>query len=123
MTPKRPSDENVDAWLDEALGELGRTPVGAPSDDLMSRVLGDAMSEMPAPGGPAPLRSALRQILQGLGGWPALGGLAAAAATGFIVGLGALGTSADAMAWPFGYDALYQDQSGLDAFGWDFEEG
>lgn len=123
MTPKHPADDRDDAWLDDMLDDLAAAPVGDPSDALMSRVMSDALAIMPPPGGDQPKVSIWRNIVHGLGGWPAVGGLVAAAATGFVVGLGALDMTADAMAWPFGYDLLYQDQTGLDAFGWDLEEG
>ena len=117
----RPTDRRDDAaWLDEMLDEMAGSDVPAPAPDLMARVLADAVAQMPPPGG-APASAPLwRQIVRGLGGWSAVGGLVAAAATGFVVGLGGLETvGADAL-WS---DTYYDSSTALDAFGWDYEEG
>jgi hypothetical protein len=123
MTPPDKRPEGDDAWIDRMLDDLGQTEVPEVSADLMARVLGDAEAMLPAPGGvvaPTPL---WRQIVQGLGGWTAVGGLVAAAATGFVVGLGGVEAMGLGDYWSLDASASYDSLSALDAYGWDFEEG
>lgn len=120
---KRPTEQPGPDWVDDMLDDLGRTPVPDPSDDLLARVLADADAHIPPPGGAIQVRPWWQQIVRGIGGWGAVGGLVAATATGFVVGLGALdGAGADTL-WTLGYDAYYDADLGLDAFGWALEEG
>lgn len=116
---KTPDPDRIDALLEEMAAV--RSP--DPSPDLMARVLADAEAHLPPPGG---VRAAVpwwRQVLADIGGWGAVGGLAAATVAGLAIGLGALdATGADAL-WTLGYDGYYDSDLGLDAFGWAIEEG
>jgi hypothetical protein len=70
-----------------------------PSAGFLARVLSDGEAQQPAPLGvmrapvsaPAPMRSAFRQLVDGMsdaiGGWPAFAGLATAAVTGLWIGI------------------------------------
>ncbi|MEO0668466.1 MAG: hypothetical protein AAFZ99_11190 [Pseudomonadota bacterium] len=110
-------------WVDALLDDVGGAAPADPSGDLMARVLADAEAAMPAPGG-APVREGLwRQMLAGLGGWLSVGGLVAATAVGFAVGLGALSTVGLDALWLGEYGAYYDDTLGFSVNGWDFEEG
>ncbi|WP_299691118.1 hypothetical protein [uncultured Tateyamaria sp.] len=110
-------------WVDALLDDVGQAEVPDASGDLMARVLADAEAAMPAPGG-APARDGLlRQILAGLGGWPSVGGLVAATAVGFAVGLGALDATGLNALWLGDYATYYDDTLGFSVNGWDFEEG
>ena len=117
---KRPEE---DAWLDQMLDDLARAPMPDVPDGLMARVLQDADAMLPAPGGAISRAPWWRPIVEALGGWRAVGGLVAAAATGFVVGIGGLDSvGADAL-WMMDYEAYYESQDAFDAFGWDLEEG
>jgi len=120
---KAPNRDGDDAWIDGMLDDLARTPVPETPDDLMSRVIEDAYGMLPAPGGQVPPAPWWRQIVDGIGGWMAVGGLFAAAATGFVVGLGGLDSVGVSTPWIMTYETYYDSPGSLDAFGWDMEEG
>jgi ferric-dicitrate binding protein FerR (iron transport regulator) len=82
-------------WLERLFAEA-RAQCPRPSDALTARVLADAEAERPRPAAPVapatpppatPRRGLLREWASALGGGLALGGLAAAAATGFWIGV------------------------------------
>ena len=81
---KQMSDESLDALFAEMARD---TP--QPSDDLLSKIIADAEAAqpdlMPMPQ-PAQQRGIVQQILDALGGWPALGGLATATVAGVYIG-------------------------------------
>lgn len=83
---KTQTDDAVEALLAQAKSDR---PV--PSDALMARVLADADAAQIADQGPdlsSQAKSGLwHQIWQGLGGWPALGGLATATCAGVWLGV------------------------------------
>lgn len=113
----------LDDWLDEVLDDVAQTSVPVPSPQLMARILADAEHAMPPPGGrpvPEPL---WHQIVRGLGGWGALGGLAVAGVTGLAIGLGAFDAVGMDAVWSAGIFDTYDDETGLAAFGWDYVEG
>ncbi|WP_299724643.1 hypothetical protein [uncultured Tateyamaria sp.] len=118
--PKQPDEAE---WIDGLLDELAGTPLPDTPDDLMARVLGDGQALMPPPGGPRAPVPWWRQVVEGIGGWTAVGGLVAAAATGFVVGLGGLDDMGLSTPWVLGEEAYYDSLGTLDAFGWDMEEG
>jgi len=120
QAPKPPHPD----WVDDMLDDLAAQPVPEVSPHLMARVLSDAKAHLPPPGGvvvdAAPW---WQQVVRGLGGWGALGGLVAATVTGFAIGLGALDSAGADALWAFGYYDYYDAELGLDAFGWAMEEG
>jgi len=86
------NDDDITAL--KAHFEAARSHAARPSEALLARVLADAMqiqeeqAETPAPQGRAPAHEAgfWRQVFQGLGGWPALTGLATATVVGIWIG-------------------------------------
>jgi hypothetical protein len=82
-----------EGWLDDLLADA-RDLRPPPSEALLARILADAEAEAPVRArpraaargaGPGPLR-ALGALAEFLGGWPALGGLAASAVLGLGLG-------------------------------------
>lgn len=66
----------------------GRAERAQPDAALMARILADAEAETAARAAPAPVReSRLRSVLRGIGGWPALAGLATATVAGVWIGV------------------------------------
>ncbi len=118
-----PERHDDDAWLDQMLEDVANTPMPDASDALLSRVMADAQAQLPPPGGVVTRAPWWRQIVAGLGGWSAVGGLVAAAATGFVVGLGGLDNVGLDTLWPDSYDIYYDSQDAFSAYGWDLEEG
>ncbi|MEL6884895.1 MAG: hypothetical protein AAFY39_18045 [Pseudomonadota bacterium] len=121
-TPKPDASE----WVDTLLDDVGKLPPADPRGDLMARVLADAHAMMPPPGGAQkPRDPGWRQVVRLLGGWTSVGGLVAATAFGFAVGLGGLdsvGVDLDAV-WLLDGAVYVEDaEMGLGAFGWDIEE-
>ena len=97
MTDDR--DDALDALFAEA-----RKAAPVPSDDLMARILADAETEAAAREAPAPRPRFWPSLLESLGGWPSLAGLAAAAVTGLWIGSAG---SLDSLGWEMlgtGYD-------------------
>lgn len=78
MTQSRPPSDDA---LEAALANARNAPPTAP-DDLMARVMADALAAMPEAVRP----SLWRQLLGALGGWPAMAGLAATASIGIWAG-------------------------------------
>lgn len=124
-----PERDDDDAMIIRMLDELARAPVPDAPDELLARVLADADALLPASDlmqvpaqttAPAPW---WRQIVDALGGWSAASGVVAAAATGFVIGLGGIdAVDIDAM-WS-AVDVSYDEaQDPFAAFGWDLEEG
>lgn len=82
MTP----DDHLDGRLDALLAEA-RALRPEPAQALVARILLDADRLAPAAAAPpAPARAPRRGWMAALGGWPALGGLAAAAVAGVWIG-------------------------------------
>ncbi len=96
MTDKHKHGGELEAAFDAA-----RSSRPEPSSDLMARVLADAQSvqaqKRAAPAAPAP-RGYLRQLLEALGGWPAVAGLSAAGVAGVWLGLGPMAGVSDTVA-------------------------
>ena len=118
--PKRPEE---DGWIDRMLDDLAREAVPDAPDDLMARVLADGKAMLPAPVRKIVRPPWWRQIVEGIGGWTAVSGLVAAAATGFVVGLGGLETVGVLPTWSVDYETYYDGQDAEYAYGWDMEEG
>ena len=78
-----------DAELDDIFA-AGRATALDPSDALLARVLADAEGEIESRAAPAPRRRARRsawtRIVSGLGGWPAVAGMATATIAGAWLG-------------------------------------
>ena len=88
----------------EALFAQARQEAAAPPDDLVARILADADTEATAREAPATPPRFWPSLLDGLGGWPSLAGLAAAAVTGLWIGSAG---SLDSLGWDLlgvGYD-------------------
>lgn len=80
---KKPDDAGLQLLFDAA-----RAARPSPSDDLMARITADAADAQPDRETVRPeTPGVFRQILDALGGWPALGGLVTAAATGVYIGV------------------------------------
>lgn len=98
----------------------------APSAELMSRVLGDAITAQPVVAATkTPARLGLfARISDVLGGWPAMGGLVTATVLGFLVGVSPQERIGDPAAALFEQpgDALALFDAGLNGLGWDMEE-
>lgn len=85
-------DQALDAFFDAM-----KTHEVAPSDRLVAAILDDAAQHQPqAPDlpparspYPAPRRSRLRDVLDAIGGWPAMAGMTTAAIAGLWLGLAA----------------------------------
>ncbi|MBY5932028.1 hypothetical protein KUV51_03365 [Tateyamaria omphalii] len=112
-----------DKIIEQMLDDLAAEPMPDPSDDLMKRVLADAAAHLPPPGGAPAAVPWWRELVQGIGGWGAIGGLVAATVAGFAIGLGALDATGVDAVWTLGYGENYGTELGLDAFGWALEEG
>ena len=84
----------TDIGHDDALDKLfsaGRSGP-QPSDALMARIAADAVAQMPQPAALAPARRRRKVglaagLMAMLGGWPALTGMASAAAAGVWIGI------------------------------------
>ncbi|WP_298298961.1 hypothetical protein [uncultured Litoreibacter sp.] len=78
------SDAALDAMFDEA-----RTHDPAPSPDLLARIAADAATVQREVEAPAvePPRTFFGQVLEVLGGWPTVGGLATATVAGLYIGM------------------------------------
>lgn len=80
-------NESDDALLEAHFAAARRTGAEMP-DRLAARMLADAAREQRARAAPAPAAPGwFGQVLRALGGWPALGGLAAACAAGVWLGI------------------------------------
>lgn len=83
MTMTNPNDDMLDDLLAQA-----RSVTPAPSNDLMARVLADADAVQPAPVVTPVSRAGLwPRLMDAVGGWPAVSGLAAATVAGIWVGV------------------------------------
>lgn len=79
------TDPNDD-MLDDLFAQARRQDV-SPSDDLIARVLADAVAVQPSPVAQVGTEAGLwTRIMDAIGGWPALSGLAAATVAGVWIG-------------------------------------
>ena len=93
------SDADLTALFDAARdrpepipGERSAPFDAVPSAALMQAILADAEALQPRPAGPvgaAPRASRMVELLDSLGGWFGVGGLATACAAGVMIGVGA----------------------------------
>ncbi|MEL7346036.1 MAG: dihydroorotate dehydrogenase [Pseudomonadota bacterium] len=108
---------------DNALEDLfaqARAHRPSPSDDLMARVMADAMETMVRPE-PATTTSHPRGFLALIGGWPSLAGLATATVAGIGIGFASpetvtdftLGSAYDVSALDAGYGGLFGESTGF----------
>lgn len=83
-----PNRDIDDAALDALFAEA-RADDPVPTDALLARIAADAAMVQPAAERvqAAPRRGWLRQMVDGIGGWPALGGLVTATAAGVYIGI------------------------------------
>lgn len=118
------NDKPDPASVDVLLARARDTEVQLPPD-LAQRVVADALNVQPQVPA-APRRPGWGQrFLAALGGWPALGGLAAASCTGFWIGISPPEGMIDAGALLVNASSstVYDEAAELTAFGWDVEEG
>ena len=98
----------TDTELDALFG-AARDATPEPGADLLARIAADAEAEMPVTAAvAAPRLGLLARAAAAVGGWPAAAGLAAAAVTGLVIGLGSAGTLSDLSAGYLVADAGYQ---------------
>ena len=74
-------DKDMDR-LDDLFAQA-RAEQPVPSDAVLSRIAADAAAWQPEP---APRHGFLAELLEGIGGWPALGGLVTATMAGLYLG-------------------------------------
>jgi hypothetical protein len=77
MTEKRQEDAGLEAFF-----EAARADAPVPSTALMARVLADAEAAQPKP----PAVGLIAMLIEAVGGWRGLGGLATAACAGLWIG-------------------------------------
>ena len=86
MTERDKETDGLEAHFDAA-----RRQAATPSDDLMRRVLSDALQAQAEMAGPQartrPRAGWVRQVFGALGGWPAVAGLSTAAVAGVWLGV------------------------------------
>lgn len=108
------------AALDALLADLAALPVEPAEPDLIGRILADAEVAQAAHAHRGPAVSSASNVepsgwrgwLDALGGWPALGGLTAAAVTGLWIGVAPPAAVDDLMAGVLG-ETVSLDLSGL----------
>ncbi|WP_116599190.1 hypothetical protein [Primorskyibacter marinus] len=113
MTDKQQDSDGLDAFFDAA-----RNTAPAPDAAFMARILDDALSvqaEAVAPPSPVTKREGLfSQILRGIGGWPALTGLAAATVAGVWIGVNPPAAVSDQLASLIGTSSATTDATDSD---------
>ena len=92
MTEKTVQDHGLEALFEAAAQDAAQSP----SPDLMARVLADAEAMQPRAAAPV-VRAGrrggvLNRVVAALGGWPSVGGLAAATVAGIWIGFSATPT-------------------------------
>ncbi len=98
MTMTNPNENMLDDLFAQA-----RATAPAPSDDLMARVLADADAMLPGqPAAVAPQMGLWARLLDMIGGWPSVSGLAAATVAGVWVGVAPPSTVEDLTATMIG---------------------
>jgi len=94
-------DEHKHSGELEAAFDAARSSQPEPSANLMARVLADAQivqaEQSVKPSARVP-RGYMQQLLEALGGWPAVAGLSAAGVAGVWLGLGPMAGVSDAVA-------------------------
>lgn len=118
---EKPVSFDIDALLAEAAGDRPKVPAS-----LTARVMQDADRLQPKVMQlqRAPV-SLFARLGAALGGWPAVGGLAAASCAGFWIGFSPPDTMLDAGALLVNQTqgAFYDEAAELSGYGWDLEEG
>jgi hypothetical protein len=110
-----PDDSGLEAFFAAARGAAPE-----PSAELLTRIMAGAEAELAARAAPpaaAPRRWRLANLVKTLGGWPALAGMATAAATGLWLGFAApdsLNTLAGGL--------LLQDSTTATSYDYDFTD-
>ncbi|WP_136439376.1 hypothetical protein [Pacificoceanicola onchidii] len=90
--------------------DAARAEAPLPSGDFMARIEAQALAAQPAPTAPKSAPGLLRQVLETIGGWPGMAGLATACAVGVWMGV-----SPPASISPYiGTDAAEIDSFGVD---------
>ncbi|SPF78083.1 hypothetical protein [Pseudoprimorskyibacter insulae] len=122
MTDKR-TEDMLDTYFTAA-----RDDAPLPSGDFMARMQAMALAEQPVRQVDTPAPSWWQQILSGIGGWPAIAGLAAATVAGVWIGAVPPEAMSDSVSDLFGVSAGLYDSSGsfadpLSGFDLAFSEG
>lgn len=116
MTQTDPHMKDLDALL-------ASSQAPAPSQDLMVRILHDALAEQPVPMA-GQRRSWMARFAPLIGGWQGLGGLVAATCAGLWIGISPPDNLPEGLsAFLNVQDMTVQQDPGLNGFGWDLEEG
>lgn len=110
MTMTNPNDDMLDDLFAQA-----REVSPKPNDDLMARVMADAAAVQPRPVAVSVARPGIAaRILDAIGGWPAVSGLAMATVAGIWVGVAPPASVQDVTA------AMMGDEVSIDLFATDF---
>jgi hypothetical protein len=111
MTEKHHDNDGLDVFFDAA-----RKTAPTPDAAFMARILDDAMSvqaELALAKAPVRKREGfVAQLLRGVGGWPALTGLAAATVTGVWIGVNPPAAVSDQLASLVGTSTTSETDSG-----------
>ena len=82
---KYDADNGADNGL-EAYFEAGRAAEVLPSADLLGRIMADAQTQMPQVDTPVRQPGFFASVLEAIGGWPTLAGMATAGVVGVWIG-------------------------------------
>ena len=119
MKMQQTDDKTTD--LDRLFADARQDEIPVPQA-LMARVIADGRRVQPVP--PRDREPFWHGILEAIGGWPALGGLAAASCAGVWIGLNPPSGLADPAVMFFGTGSSgYEEAAEFSGFGWDMQEG
>ncbi len=117
------SEESKMQALEAMFDDMRQDPPEVPSV-LTARVMMDAQRFQPAPQPVQRRKRTILNVFDGFGGWPALGGLAAASCVGFWIGISPPENVLDPAGLFLPLESeLYYDPAELTGFGWDVQEG
>ncbi len=117
------SDKKDLETVEGLLNDARQVPVDLPPG-LTARVLMDAERVQLALSANQPSGWSFHRLLDAIGGWPALSGLAAASCIGFWIGISPLEGIVDPANLFFGQGTeTYDGTAELTGFGWDILEG
>lgn len=117
-------DMDQEGHLDLLLSEAAREETALP-EGLLQKVMDDAVQMQPQPNVPTSQRQGtLSRLAAFFGGWPTVGGLAAASCAGFWIGVNPPQYLPDPSELLLGAQAEIASLEDVEVsgFGWDFEE-